>query len=119
MSDLVVNEEDIFEAIDPLKYSFDMLLWESMCFHLSSNFRLKDPSRDLWYGDALNSKELKKKPTETQLQRAEKICIRAIQNIYFSTKLDNLQSQKKAWRPALVSQLFLDTDQIIRCKRQA
>ncbi len=71
-------------------------------FRLSRNFRLKDPSRDLWYQDVLNSKKL-------------------YQTNSTSTKLANLQSQKKAWRPALVSQLdlFLDPDQIIRFKRQA
>jgi hypothetical protein len=52
------------------------------------------------------------------LQRAENIWILAFQEKYFPTKLDYLKSQKKAWRPALVSQLdlFLDTERIIRCK---
>ena len=78
-------------------------------FRLSSNFRLKDRSRDSWNRKPLKSEEL---------QRAENIWIRAFQEKYFPIELDYLQSQKKAWRPALVSQLdlFLDSDRIIRCK---
>jgi hypothetical protein len=78
----------VFSALDPSKYSFDMLLRVRMqVFRIASNFPLKDLS-------PLNSEEL---------QRPEKVWIRAFQKKYFPTKLDYLQSKKKSWRPALVS----------------
>ena len=57
-------------------------------FRFSSNFRLKDRSRDSWNREPLKSEEL---------QRAENIWIRAFQEKYFPIELDYLQSQKKAW----------------------
>ncbi len=96
-ADPVVKEEDIFSVIDPSKYSFDMLLRvTAQVFCLASNFRLKRSSRDLWNRKPLNSEEL---------QRAEKILIRAFQKRNFPTELAYLNSKKKSWRPALVSQL--------------
>lgn len=106
----IVPEEDIFQVIEPNKYSWEMLLRvTARVFRLLANLRLKDPNRNLWNRQPLKTSEL---------QEAEDVWIRAFQKKHLLKELDYLKAKKKSWRPALVSQLdlFLDTKGIIRSK---
>lgn len=106
----VQPESGIATIIDPTKFRWlSLRRTTAQIFRLLENLRLKDPTRESWNRQSLTAREL---------QAAENVWIRYFQEKYFEKELQYLQSDKKVWRPSLVSQLdlYLDESRIIRSR---